>query len=204
MNIERREFSVEKLTVEVRENAPPVIRGHAAVFNHRSEVLGSGSTRFREQIAPGAFAEALRSGDPVALVNHKSELILGRLSAGTLRAREDEIGLAIEIDAPETQYARDLVVSINRGDIRGMSFGFSVSKEGQAWERGSDGISLRTIRSVSALNDVSPVTFPAYPQTDIAVRELRDWESATQAADQESRRRRMRMRLALRQRQLTA
>jgi HK97 family phage prohead protease len=197
MNIERRAFVVDGLRVETREDGKRKIRGHAAVFNRLSEDLGG----FREQISPGAFATAIVEDDVRALFNHDPNFVLGRNRSGTLTMSEDPDGLAVEIDPPDTQWARDLQVSIDRGDISQMSFGFRVDKGGQSWAKTDQG-SIRTITK-ARLFDVSPVTFPAYPQTDVAVRELRDWMQSTQA-DDESRRRRARMRLALASRRLTA
>lgn len=201
--IEQRSFLADVLRFEEQENAKGRIRGHAAVFNSLSEPLNAGNGQFRERIMPGAFADALQRDDVRALINHKGELILGRMQAGTLRVHEDGVGLAVEIDPPETQYARDLVESIRRGDITQMSFGFSVTKEGQAWERGSDGVAVRTIKSVSRLLDVSVVTFPAYPQTDVAVRSLEEFQRA-EAEAVTGCRTRLRMRLALAGRGVTA
>jgi HK97 family phage prohead protease len=169
-NIERRAFAVE-LRVVREADKKPVIRGHAAVFNALSEDLGG----FREQIAPGAFREAVQVDDVRALFNHDANLVLGRNKAGTLRLSEDSTGLAIEIDPPDTQYARDLMVSMERGDITQMSFGFTTKKGGQRWQERDGDVPLRTLTDVS-LFDVSPVTFPAYPQTDVALRSLNEFK----------------------------
>lgn len=145
----------------------PVIRGYAAVFNTLSEDLGG----FREQLATGAFADAL-TNDVRALINHDPNLVLGRNQAGTLKLSEDGQGLVVEITPPDTQAARDLVVSMQRGDVNQMSFAFTVSREDQVWSRDGTGPWLRLIKRVSRLFDVSVVTYPAYPQTSAAVREL--------------------------------
>lgn len=172
--IERRYTVTGTLTVEERgEGKAPMIRGHAAVFNQLSEDLGG----FREQIAPGAFAEAVQKDDVRALLNHDANFVLGRSGAGTLRMKEDAHGLAVEIDPPDTQAARDLMVSLKRGDINQMSFGFSVRPNGQNWAKDDAGQYIRTLTRVR-LFDVSPVTFPAYPQTDVAVRSMREQQAA--------------------------
>ncbi len=173
-NLERRHFTLDAMRIETRADGKRRIVGHAAVFNQLSEDLGG----FREQIAPGAFAEAIKTDDVRALYNHNPDHIIGRNMAGTLTLAEDALGLAIEIDPPDTQVARDLLVSLERGDVNQMSFGFSVWEGGQNWSM--DGESkIRTLTRVH-LYDVSPVTFPAYPQTDVAVRELRAWIAAAQ------------------------
>ena len=176
MTLERRTFSLDAVSIERRngERKNPVLVGHAAVFNQLSEDLGG----FREQVAPGAFAEAIEKDDVRALWNHDSNILLGRNLSRTLRLVEDVRGLAIEIDLPETQLVNDMVVSpIERGDVTQMSFGFSVRPDGQNWAEDDDGRTIRTLTRLR-LYDVSPVTFPAYPQTDIAVRELCAWQAA--------------------------
>lgn len=169
--IERRAFAVDELRVERLddESGAPKIRGHAAVFNSLSEDLGG----FREQISPGAFGDAIGRDDIRALFNHNPDFVLGRNKSGTLRLSEDRTGLAVEIDPPDTQVARDLAVSIERGDINQMSFGFRVDRDGQEFED-REGQIIRTLTRV-ALFDVSPVTYPAYPATDVAVRSMDAW-----------------------------
>lgn len=167
-DIERRTFAVDGLAVETREGKPALITGHAAVFNSLSENLGG----FRERIAPGAFTQAIAEDDIRALFNHDPNFILGRNRSGTLRLREDERGLAIEIDAPDTQTIRDLVLApIKRGDVTGMSFAFGVRLDGQKWQKDDQGVPLRTLTAVR-LMDVSPVVYPAYPATEVALRSL--------------------------------
>lgn len=170
--IERRVFTVE-MRVQRRDDAGPLLVGHAAVFNQLSEDLGG----FREKIAPGAFKTSIGEDDIRALFNHDPSLILGRNVAGTLRLKEDRVGLAYELDLPDTQLARDLAVSIERGDITGNSFGFQTVSD--KWEM-KDGVDLRTLLE-ARLFDISPVTYPAYPQTDLAMRSLEAWR-ASQAA----------------------
>lgn len=185
---EKRVFAVQELRV-VRSDGTPKISGHAAIFNALSEELWG----FREQIAPGAFAASLTKDDIRALWNHDANIVLGRNRSGTLSLAEDDRGLAIEITAPDTQLVRDMVLSpIERGDVSQMSFGFRTISD--AW-RMQDGMPLRTLLVVD-LFDVSPVTFPAYTETDVAVRSLEAWRAAGDGvglADLEVRRRRLRL-----------
>ena len=140
------------------------IVGHAAIFNIFANIWD-----FKEQVAPGAFSKSIGQDDIRALFNHNPDFVLGRNRAGTLKLSEDERGLAIEITPPDTQFARDLIVSMKRGDISQMSFGFRVIKD--EWDQGAKPME-RTLKEVQ-LFDVSPVTFPAYPETDVSARNYR-------------------------------
>ena len=158
--MEKRTFDIEMRVIQ-GEDGKRTMTGHAAVFNTLTD-LGWG---IREKVAPGAFAESIGKDDVRALFNHDPNYVLGRNTSGTLRMYEDEKGLAVEIDPPDTQFARDLAVSMERGDISQMSFGFETIK--QSWEETNDG-DIRTLERVK-LWDISTVTFPAYPETDIAI-----------------------------------
>jgi hypothetical protein len=152
--------------VEFRgEAGKSTLRGYAAVFNSPADVNG----QFREKIAPGAFRATI-GGDIRALYGHDSKAVLGRTKSGTLRLSEDERGLAVEIDLPDTQVARDLRESIARGDIDGMSFGFNVTD--QEWDY-SGNVPERTIRGID-LREVSVVAFPVYENTELALRSLEE------------------------------
>ncbi len=120
--IERRTFG----NVEMRAAGEArKIEGYAAVFNSPADIGGM----FRELVAPGAFAKAIARDDVRGLINHDDNLVLGRNKAGTLRLAEDSTGLQFEIDPPDTQYARDLLVSLERGDVSQMSFAFQPEEE---------------------------------------------------------------------------
>jgi uncharacterized protein len=160
--LERRVFEFEMRADD--SNAPKMV-GHAALFNSEAD-LGY----FREVIEPGAFTKSIGRDDVRALFNHDPNFVLGRNKANTLRLSEDEKGLAIEVDPPDTQWARDLMVSMRRGDITQMSFGFIA--KGQRSEK-RDGVLYRIITEAQ-LFDVSPVTYPAYQQTDVTVRSAQE------------------------------
>lgn len=160
MEMERRAFLVEELRAIEGEN--PEIVGYAAVFNAMSEDLGG----FREKIDRGAFSQSILQDDIRALFNHDPNYVLGRNRSGTLELDEDEQGLRIRVKVPNTGWARDLMESIKRGDINQMSFGFRTVKD--LWEEREKKV-IRTLKEVK-LFDVSPVTYPAYPQTSAAVR----------------------------------
>lgn len=140
------------------------VAGYAAVFGEVTDIGGY----FDEVVAFGAFTETLKSADVLAYFDHDRGRILGRSSAGTLRLNEDAKGLSVEIDLPDTTDGRDVRALIERGDIRGMSFGFRVTKE--QWDETGDK-PKRTILAVD-LREVSIVSEPAYDGTTIALRSL--------------------------------
>lgn len=161
--IEQRVFALTELRVAPESEWP--IEGYASLFNVRSLDLGG----FQEIILPGAFARTLAkpSTDVRALFNHDPNFVLGRSTAGTLQLVEDGQGLRIGIKPPDTQYARDLVISMQRGDVDQMSFSFTVGKD--LWTPG-DPLMLRSVQDVEDLFDVSIVTYPAYPATRVLAR----------------------------------
>lgn len=175
--METRVLKIAELRVKFgKDDEKPMITGYAAVFNKLSEDLGG----FREKIKPGAFKAAILSSDTRGLFNHDPNYVLGRQSNETLRLKEDDNGLYMEVDPPDTQIIRDLVMApIQRGDIREQSFAFIIGEDDDEWE-GLDEKSIkegkmpiRTINNVFELYDVSPVTYPAYPDTAVAVRSLK-------------------------------
>lgn len=171
---ETRFFVISELRAEQKdeEGKQKKLVGHAALFNKITD-LGW----FREKIEPGAFAETIKNDDIRALWNHDKNFVLGRTSAETLSLKEEKKGLAVEIDPPPTTWANDLMVSIERGDVSQMSFAFQVTKEEWNYADKKNETDLRTLKKVK-LFDVSPVTFPAYPDTDVALRSFEKWEDA--------------------------
>ncbi|WP_170937153.1 MULTISPECIES: HK97 family phage prohead protease [Rhodomicrobium] len=168
------------LRLEEREagNAP-MLAGYAAVFDTETDIGGF----FRERIARGAFGDAISkaSADVHALFNHDSNIVLGRLKAGTLRLAEDAKGLRVEIDPPDTQDVRDLMVKMRRGDIDQMSFAFTMRGGAQRWDESQDP-PVRTIEKVGELYDVSVVTRGAYPTTEVGVRSLEEHQQQRRIA----------------------
>jgi HK97 family phage prohead protease len=145
---------------EIRETSDGMtLSGYAAVFNSNSEPLP-----FIERIAPGAFKRSLRAKNDIKLLwNHDSSMVLGSTRAGTLRLSEDDKGLRVEADLPSTSFGLDAKISIQRGDVTGFSFGFTVPPNGDTWN--ADGTE-RTLKSVRLLEVSTGVAFPAYPSTN--------------------------------------
>lgn len=162
--------------LELREapegsDSPGTMVGYASVFGPLSQDLGG----FKERIEPGAFRDAILRCDVRCLANHDTGKLLGRCRpnkpGGTLRMREDELGLRVENDLPNTHVGRDTAEEVRRGDMDGMSFSFTVAPGDDEWEM-ADGLWIRTVKRIDQLYDVGPVTFPAYTDTRVAVRSL--------------------------------
>jgi len=162
------------LGVEARaETDKRTLVGYAAVFGSVADIGGY----FNEVIERGAFSKSIASGDVRALIDHDTGRVIGRTKAGTLRLAEDDRGLKVEIDVPDTTDGRDLWTLVERGDISGMSFRFTVMK--QTWDDTVDP-PLRTIHELE-FDEVSAVAFPAYEDTEIGVRSLNEHRAAREA-----------------------
>jgi len=165
-----REERILTVDLEVRadEDKPLRIIGHPVVYNRWSEDLGG----FKERVLPGAATKTIAEQDIRALFNHDPNIVLGRNKANTLNLTDEASKLRMEAFPPDTPTVRDLVITpMQRGDINQMSFAFRTirdewrepTKLGDLWER-----DIHEFR----MYDVSVVTFPAYTQTDAAVRSL--------------------------------
>lgn len=170
--LERRILGVDDIRV-ARVGDVTKLVGHAAVFDKLSVDLGG----FRERIKRGAFKESLADEDVLAFFNHDSSMVLGRVSAGTLTVREDKVGLLMEVEPPDVTWANDMLRSIERGDIRQMSFGFDTIDDNWGHE---DEELIRTLLKVR-LREVSIVAMPAYPDTDVAIRSMTEFVAHSDA-----------------------
>ncbi|MBK6903987.1 MAG: HK97 family phage prohead protease [Saprospirales bacterium] len=171
--MEQKEIRVfnSEMRMEGDEESRKVV-GYAAVYNSDSEEMWG----FKERIAPGAFEAAL--GDDVrALFNHDANMLLARTKSGTLKLSSDKTGLKYEFEAPKTTAGNDLLEMLKRGDVSQSSFAFTV--EEQSWSEKDGEMPIRTIVKVKRLYDVSPVTYPAYPDTTAAKRSLDEFRAET-------------------------
>lgn len=153
------------------KDTAPVITGYALKFSRASDPIGASGVHFREQIDPHALDKADLS-NVVALFNHDKSQVLGRTGVN-LDLTVDETGLKYTLTPPNTQLGRDLVENIRSGIISQSSFAFSIAKDADAqkWTRDgdSDAPYNRVIRSIDHIYDVSPVTTPAYPDTEVKI-----------------------------------
>jgi HK97 family phage prohead protease len=161
-------FDPKLVRVETRDGERPLIRGLGVVFGQRSEDFGG----FFEVIHPNALDETDMS-DVRALFNHDPNKLLGRTTSGTMRLKRTDRGLEYEIDPPDTPTGNEVRAMIERGDLTGSSFSFTLpARGGWAIEELEDGTLIRSILKIERLYDVGPVTFPAYPQTEAFARGL--------------------------------
>jgi len=134
--------------------------GYAAVFDSPSEPLP-----WTEFVRRGAFAKTIKDGADVRLLIDHEGVPLARTKSGTLRLSEDDTGLRIEASLDDANPdAAKLLSAMRRGDISQMSFAFETVKD--AW---SDDRRTRELKEVR-LYDVSVVTYPAYEQTMVQLR----------------------------------
>ena len=179
--VERRGRSLGNTDFHLRaavDDKMPGFAGHAAVFNSRTAIGNPLTWGFYEEVAEGAFSKTLDEGDSRFLVDHDTAMIVARVSAGDLRLEQDDIGLAVDADFDvELSYVRDLVRNLDKRRITGMSFGFQAMKEDWQTEQMEtvDGqtvdVEVRILQELR-LFEVSAVTFPAYEETDAALRAL--------------------------------
>lgn len=165
--LERRIMPIDDVEMRVSDGDNPKISGYAAKYGLFTD-LGF----FREKIKSGAFDDALKdkSLDVRCLKNHDPNLILGRTKSGTLRLDTNTVGLRFDNDIPNTTTGKDTLEEIRRGDISGASFAFTVAEDD--WRYYEDKPAERTIIKIGQLYDVSPCTYPAYPDTTVAARSL--------------------------------
>ena len=178
-NKETRTYRAD-MTVEESGNT---VTGYAAVFNSKSEEMWG----FRERIDPAAFNDADMS-DVRALFNHDPNMLLARSSSGTLQLSVDDHGLKYTFELPDTTAGRDLREMLKRGDVSQSSFGFTIAED--AWEErknkaGEVEETTRVIKKIHRLYDVSPVTYPAYPDASVALRSLESWKAEHEPEEKE-------------------
>lgn len=158
--METRYFNIEFAAVEERK-----IEGTASSMDSPYD-MGS----FDEEIDMDAFDDADFS-EAAALFNHDQNIVLGRVRNNTLQIKREGNKLKYTIDPPETNAANDVMTLIRRGDVYQSSFAFSLKENGDSWEM-RDGRWKRTIKKIDKVYDVSPVTYPANPNTMVAARNM--------------------------------
>ena len=153
---------------EQQENNTKTISGYAVRWDQPSiPIMGM----FEERFSKGAFTESLTNDKQKALWSHNPGCVLGSTKNNTLRINEDDIGLRFEVDLPDNSWGNDAYISIKRGDVDGVSFGFKSPKDGNSWDDSDPNMIKRTITKAK-LFEISPTPFPAYPQSQVQARNI--------------------------------
>ena len=151
------------------------ITGYAVVYESVSEDLG-----FRERIMKGAITDdTIKKSDVFCLLNHDPSKVLARSKngEGSLKLEIDEQGLKYSFTAPQTDLGNELLEHLQRGEIDSSSFAFTVSTdEGSEKWYTVEGVQYRDIYKIDELYDVSPVYQPAYQETTVSKRALKELE----------------------------
>lgn len=157
------------------ENESRTIEGYAIVFGVESKILSDYWDNYREIIEPGAITEdRLKDMDIKMTMYHNREKILARSNngEGTLKLRVDEVGVHYEFEAPNTVDGDTALELVKRGDLQGSSFMFwTDEKSGVSYEKRSDGMMLRRVKTIGMIYDMTIAADPAYEQTTVAARE---------------------------------
>jgi hypothetical protein len=152
------------------------ISGYGIVFNSPSRLIEG---RFYEIIKPEAIRGVIEKSDILALMNHDiSRGVLARSTygKGSMRLTVDSKGVKYSFEAPTFDLGNELVEGVKRGDIRGSSFAFSIAKDGESFDRQSDGTIIRTITKFEEIYDMSPCYKEAYEDTTVAIRNLDEFK----------------------------
>ncbi len=164
------------------------VTGYATTFNQRYLLWQDDEVRIFEEVDPAAFAETDLS-DVIMQYNHEGR-VFARVSNGTLTVTPDEHGLLIDADLGGTTLGRQLYEEIRGGYTDKMSFGFTVTGEEQLREdvEGEPITVTRRITRIGKLYDVSAVSLPANPNTEITARTKEYCDGVIAALAEECRR----------------
>lgn len=184
--VEKRNLTTNSVEIREDEAGNRTLTGYAIKWEMKSVTMGW--RRFREQFKRGAFTESMANEDQLALWSHDTSKVLGRTKNGTLRLFEDEIGLRFELDLLDTTLGDDAYKTIKRGDVDGVSFGFQMLK--QEWDEADPDNVIRTVTKAKLL-EISPVAFPAYPDSQISARSKDPYEEHVLEKRNEQRRKRL-------------
>ena len=157
---------VQRDADDLEENRQYIVEGYASTFEPYTLWTTEDGVEIKEQIEPEAFAETDFS-DVVFRIDHEGP-VFARTSNGLISLEVDEHGLKTRIDLSKTEKARGIFEDIEAGMYPQMSFAFTVERE--AWDRETH---TRHVEKIGKLYDVSAVSFPANPGTEIGV-SLRD------------------------------
>ncbi|GAG10493.1 unnamed protein product, partial [marine sediment metagenome] len=158
------------------------VEGLGIVFNKESRDLGG----FIEIILPEAMEGVIENSDILALLDHQKQRgVLARSvnGKGSLATTITAAGVRYNYTAPNTPLGDEVREGIQRKDIRGSSFSFTIAKGGDKIEKRSDGVIVRTIKQFDKIFDISAVYTAAYTDTTVALRSLDEYNKANPPID---------------------
>lgn len=138
------------------------IAGYALIFGTPSTNLP-----FIEVIENHAL-DGVDLSKVLALYNHDFANVLGRVDSGTLKLDVDDHGLHFTLDIPDTTLGHDVYTQIKNGNLRGLSFRFTLADGGETWKN-VNGKPVRYISAISSMREISIVSVPAYDDTSVEV-----------------------------------
>lgn len=173
MLIENRQIEVDEIEIRAKtEDGKPeqnTVSGIGIVYNREVEIWPG----YFEKIRSGAFARSIGEGREIkSFFNHNPNSVLSTTrSTPALVIEDTPTVLRFESPIPPTTYGNDLKINLERKNVRGASFSFSVSDNGDIITRDEKGVYHREIVDAD-IYEVGPVTNPAYPQTKVGLRDV--------------------------------
>jgi len=171
MKITRSMFDAEAIELRVEDDKNTMfgtVVKYEKLSNPLPQLMG-----VREKVRKGAFTRTIKKNEVVAVWNHNTDMVLGNTRAGTLRLTETSTGLEFEIDLPDTQYGKDAAISVKRGDVRSVSFGFRKIKD--EWDESDEKNIVRTLIDVDLIEiSPTPSVIAAYPSSKVNMRSVKE------------------------------
>lgn len=168
------ELDIGELRASQDDNSIGQIAGTAIVFDAPSTNLP-----FVEVIQSGALDDVDLS-QTLALYDHNFANVLGRVDAGTLKLNVDDHGLHFVLDIPDTTLGHDVYTNVKNGNLKGLSFRFTIANGGEAWKQ-INGQPTRVISRIASMREISIVSVPAYDDTSVEVtRSFKEFTEAQQ------------------------
>ncbi|MBJ7624275.1 HK97 family phage prohead protease [Weissella confusa] len=165
-------LNVGELRASQNDDSIGQIAGYAIVWDTPSTNLP-----FTEIIKAGALDGVDLSG-VLALYNHDFANVLGRVDSGTLKLNIDNHGLHFVLDIPDTTLGHDVYTNIKNGNLKGVSFRFTIADGGEQWQQ-INGRPTRVISKIATMREISLVSVPAYDDTSVEV--TRSFKEFTEA-----------------------
>lgn len=170
MTVSKIDIRTRPTDLEVRDvqDGTMKISGYAIVFNEISQDMG-----FYEYVLPSAL-DGIDLSDILLLYNHDYSNILARASSDNLQIKVDKKGLLFSAVLPDTTLGKDTYNNILAGNLKGCSFGFTIAKGGDKWEKDKDGNVFHYITQLETLSEISITPIPAYTETSLMVQRSLD------------------------------